>query len=69
MESHPRPGYVNVLFGVPFLAPDNGNEDYEWNTFPSVRDYLEVNDFGRAQHEIDQLANLIDSAAQQFLLL
>lgn len=65
----PRPGYVNVLFGVPFLAPDNGNEDYEWNTFPSVRDYLEVNDFGRAQHEIDQLANLIDSAAQQFLLL
>lgn len=65
----PRPGYVNVLFGVSFLAPDNDNEDYEWNTFPSVRDYLDLDDFGRAQHEIDQIATLIDVAAQQFLLL
>lgn len=64
-----RPGYVNVLFGVPFMAPENDNEDHQWNSFPSVRDYLDVNDFGRAQHEIDQLANLITIAADQFILI
>lgn len=64
-----RPGYVNLLFGVPFSAPDKTNNDYEWNTFPIVRDYLDLNDFGRAQHEIDQLATMISYAAEQFLLL
>ncbi|KAK6201556.1 uncharacterized protein RJT21DRAFT_120609 [Scheffersomyces amazonensis] len=62
-----RPGYINLLFGVPYSAPEEDNGKYEWNTFPSIRDYAFEGDFGRAQHEIDQLSNLLLQASEQFL--
>ncbi|KAK6456659.1 uncharacterized protein RJT20DRAFT_33464 [Scheffersomyces xylosifermentans] len=67
-DVHPRrPGFVNILFGVPYLAPENSDGKHQWNSFPSIRDYLSQGDFGRAQHEINLLANLISQAAHEFL--
>ncbi|EGV61609.1 Zn-dependent exopeptidase [Yamadazyma tenuis ATCC 10573] len=63
---HPRPGYLNLLFGIPYNAPPTDNGHYQWNTFPAVRDYVDQKDWGRAQFEIDRLANIMELAATQF---
>lgn len=61
-----RAGYANILFGVSFNAPDNDNSDYEWNSFPTIRDFLDKNDFGHAQNEINQLASLLAYTVRDF---
>lgn len=58
-----RPGYLNKLFGVSLLSPNVHNEEYMWNSFPSIRDLLDTHQFGEAQHEIELVANLIANAA------
>lgn len=58
-----RPGYANKLLGVSFSAPNTPNDEYQWNTFPSIRDLLDTHQFGEAQHEIDGVANMITNAA------
>lgn len=62
-----RPGYLNLLFGVSYNAPSSINDDWQWNTFPSIRNFIDVGDFGRAQYEIDQLADIMDIAANEFV--
>lgn len=62
-----RPGYLNLLFGTSSNAPANGNNDWQWNTFPAVRNYIDEGDFGRAQYELDQLADIMEMAAKDFV--
>ncbi|KAK6465885.1 hypothetical protein DFJ63DRAFT_35847 [Scheffersomyces coipomensis] len=64
-----RPGYLNMLFGVPYAAPEVDDGKYEWNTFPSVRDYGYEGDFGRAQHEIDHISSILMNAADRYIEL
>lgn len=65
---HERPGYLNLLFGVPFLGTQRDiGHNKELNIFPNVFDYLEVEDFGRAQYVIDYIAELIDHSAEDML--
>lgn len=59
-----RPGYLNLLFGSPYNAPARDTNDWQWNTFPAVRDYIQRGDFGRAQYELDQLADIMEMAAR-----
>ncbi|RLV90331.1 Uncharacterized protein TRE1 [Spathaspora sp. JA1] len=63
-DLHPtkRPGYTNILFGIPFEAPEFDRE-YEWNTFPKIRQYLLDHDFGMVQQEMDRLAQILHDAA------
>lgn len=60
----PRAGYLNLLLGCPFYAPSHDDDTYEWNSFPMVRDYAAEGDFGRAQYEIDRVANMLVSASE-----
>ncbi|CCE81930.1 Piso0_002610 [Millerozyma farinosa CBS 7064] len=62
-----RQGYVNLLFGVPFSAPDISNDEHEWNSFPKVRDALDAFNFDKAQEEIDKVASYINLASDDFL--
>lgn len=62
-----RSGYTNILFGPAFDAPPADDHKYEWNTFPAIRDYILQNDWGRAQHEMNLMANLISDSAQMFI--
>lgn len=57
-----RPGFVNLLFGVPYNAPEEMNEKHEWNTFPLVRDSLWRHDFGTAQKEIGNVVRMMTYA-------
>lgn len=61
-----RPGYLNILFGASFNAPVKSQDEWNWNTFPLIRDFVDKGDFGRAQYHIDQLADIIEYSAQQF---
>lgn len=61
-----RPGYMNMLFGVPYKAPPKDDNRHQWNTFPRVREYIEQGDFGRAQHEIDLLATIMENISTRF---
>ena len=60
-----RPGFANVLFGVPFMAPEVSDGKYEWNTFPRIRDSLYLHDFNAAQDQINKLASLVQEACQE----
>lgn len=64
-----RAGYKNVLFGVPYAAPDQPQQGQSWNTFPQVRDCIEAENYAEAQEEIDYLASAIRYAAEQVLRL
>lgn len=59
--------YRNVLFGpaaaAPAHAPTRGKHDEGANSFPVVRDYVYLKDWGRVQLEIDRLGALIYNAA------
>ena len=59
---HKRSGYKNTLFGVPFIAPEKVDE-FDWNSFPFIRNHISQNDFSLAQDEIDQLARTLESAS------
>lgn len=61
-----RPGYMNLLFGTPYNAPCKANDDWEWNTFPMIRDLIDQGDFNAAQHEIEQLASTMEMATKHF---
>ncbi|KAI5962705.1 hypothetical protein KGF57_001439 [Candida theae] len=63
-----RSGYVNELFGVPFMAPESGR-DFQWNTFPNIRSEMMDQNFSRAQDHINRLAQIIEQAAEDFLRL
>ncbi|KAI5965658.1 uncharacterized protein KGF55_001020 [Candida pseudojiufengensis] len=63
-----RSGYKNFLFGIPFSAPLNSNE-YNWGSFPFVREYIQQHDFSSAQNEIDLLASTIEDASMKFITL
>ncbi|KAI5952053.1 hypothetical protein CANMA_005132 [Candida margitis] len=63
-----RSGYVNALFGVPFSAPESG-DDFEWNTFPNIRSEIMDHNFDQAQDQIDRLARMIEQAAEAFINL
>lgn len=61
-----RAGYVNCLFGLPEDAPETGDE-YQWNTFPAIREAMMAGDWNKAEHGIIDLANLIAFAARRFI--
>lgn len=61
-----RPGYLNTLFGTAFNDPVN-NKDWEWNTFPLIRDCVDEGDFGKAQQLIDELASVLADASRRFI--
>lgn len=61
-----RPGYANLLFGVPFNAPPHDDGKYHWNTFPLVRDYVDAGDYTNAQKELERLATVVAQACQKF---
>lgn len=63
-----RSGYVNALFGIPFLAPETGN-DFQWNSFPQIRSEIMDHNFSQAQDQIDRLAKMIEQAAEDFINL
>ena len=65
-DSRERPGYANRLFGLPLLADSANPSEYEWNTFPFVRDYIQFNDLENAQKELDEIAKQLTTAAKQF---
>ncbi|EGW30678.1 uncharacterized protein SPAPADRAFT_51890 [Spathaspora passalidarum NRRL Y-27907] len=68
-EVHPaRPGYANILFGVPFEAPAVADE-YEWNTFPKIRELLLQKKFGMVQEEIDRVGQVLHEAINDFVSL
>ncbi|CUM65100.1 uncharacterized protein PRCAT00002726001 [Priceomyces carsonii] len=67
-ESRPaRTGYINQLFGVSYMAPLVFNDEYEWNTFPSIRDNLYYRNFEEAQNRIIYLSKLIEVASERLL--
>ncbi|CAH6721750.1 uncharacterized protein Tre1p [[Candida] jaroonii] len=61
-----RPGYLNMLFGTSFNAPVKSQDEWNWNTFPLIRDFVDKGDFGRAQFHIDELAGIIEYSAREF---
>lgn len=64
-----RPGYVNLLFGVSFGAPESveKGDTRQWNTFPSIRDYLDTKQYTRALNDLRTLSNLMEEAASEIL--
>ncbi|ODV77721.1 Zn-dependent exopeptidase [Suhomyces tanzawaensis NRRL Y-17324] len=62
-----RPGFMNLLMGTPFSAPENSDDRYEWNSFPSIRDNLINGDFQKAQQEILELSAIIIRAGNDFV--
>ncbi|CAK9441070.1 uncharacterized protein LODBEIA_P49390 [Lodderomyces beijingensis] len=66
-EIHPkRPGYKNMLFGLPFNAPADDPGEFAWNTMPFIREALSQGDFSRAQEEINLLALALEDAAKSY---
>lgn len=63
-----RPGYRNILFGVPYQAPTHDDHTFEWNTFPIIKDYIDQSNYERAQQEIYHLANTLQAAGRSFLI-
>lgn len=63
-----RPGYMNLVIGVPFGAPAYDDGKYQWNSFPMVRDYMMKGDFAQAQLEIERVLGLLAFAAQRFAM-
>ncbi|KAG5418799.1 hypothetical protein I9W82_003517 [Candida metapsilosis] len=63
-----RSGYVNALFGIPFSAPESDRK-FQWNTFPGVRSEMMDHNFDQAQDRIDQLARILEQAAEDFMKL
>lgn len=63
-----RPGYRNILFGVSYDAPSNDDNEFEWNTFPAIRNYIDRSEYEHAQQEIHHLANTLQTAARAFLI-
>lgn len=61
-----RAGYLNLLFGLPFNAPEHDDDSFEWNTFPFVRDGIAENDHKKAQFEMERVAQLLEIASQYF---
>lgn len=66
-EQSARPGYSNMLFGSPQRAPINDNQ-WQWNTFPTIRDYVDKGDFGRVQAELDKIADIMIKGSTFFSL-
>lgn len=64
-----RAGYLNFLFGLPQNAPPTPDGEYEWNTFPMVREYAARGDYGRVQFEINRIAQLLASSAELLMRL
>lgn len=58
-----RAGYLNYLFGPPYDAPVARDGVHEWNTFPTIREFVAKGDLARAQHEIDRIAALIEESS------
>ncbi|KAF6070111.1 Transferrin receptor-like dimerization domain family protein [Candida albicans] len=62
---HQRAGYKNILFGLPFIAPTSKGE-FDWHSFPFIRNYISQHDFESAQNAINQLASVLESAALNY---
>lgn len=62
---HQRAGYKNILFGLPFIAPTSKGE-FDWHSFPFIRNYISQHDFELAQNAINQLALVLESAALNY---
>ncbi len=58
-----RSWFKNILFGPqqypPISITDNNKNDWEWGTFPSVRDAIYQNNWELAQKELDKVADLL----------
>jgi N-acetylated-alpha-linked acidic dipeptidase len=64
-SSPTRPGFLNMLIGLPFMAPNVEDDEWQWNSFPTIRDSLYTRDFGKVQSDLNQVATLISMAAQR----
>jgi N-acetylated-alpha-linked acidic dipeptidase len=60
-----RNWYKHVVFGPQLWHPTTG--DYEWSTFPGVRDAIEEGDWVQAQAQINRAASLIGFACDKFV--
>lgn len=60
-----RRWYKNLIFGPQFWKPEEG--DYEWWSFPSIRDAIFDHDWNLAQQEIDRVGMALSEGANQFI--
>lgn len=69
-----RPWNRNVLFGrqlkFPLRFDDNGElkDNYQYTTFPGVRDALERGDWANAQSQLDMVTDLLDQCIKYFMI-
>ncbi|CAI5759669.1 unnamed protein product [Candida verbasci] len=62
-----RFGYRNILFGLPFNSPLQ-DDKFVWNSFPYIRNRLQLRQFEDAQLEINNLVHVLEQAAINLLL-
>lgn len=60
-----RRWYKNLIFGPQFWKPEEG--DYEWWSYPGVRDAIFNRDWNLAQEEINRLGNALTEGANAFI--
>lgn len=58
-----RPGYANFLTGVSYFAPQSSSDDYQWNSFPFVRDAILIEDTRAALTELERLGITLSEGA------
>jgi len=60
-----RRWYKNLLFGPQFWKPEEG--EYEWWSYPSIRDAIFNKDWNLAQEEIDRVGRALSEGASMFI--
>ncbi|ANB13493.1 Tre1p [Sugiyamaella lignohabitans] len=68
LERNGLPGrnwFKHVIFGPQLWHPTTG--DYEWSTFPGIRDAIEAGDWETAVQEVEHVAEMISFACNRFV--